>query len=184
MHWSLSSLFNELFQDIVLISKYFKRIRIHDSGDFFNVSYTNLWIELVKNFPKVRFYAYTKSIPYFINNYNFLPKNLKIIFSYGGKFDNLIDPEKHFNAKIFQNENELNETNYLDCSKSDLKTLNSKKYNIGNEMSLQLKKSLVYFDDAEKDLNINMYSENKKIFETLKKEDWQTIKRFFVKKYL
>jgi len=56
----------------------------------------------------------------------------------------------------------------------------TKKYNIGNEMSLQLKKSIVYFDDAEKDLNINMYSENKGIFEILKKEDWQTIKRFFV----
>jgi len=60
----------------------------------------------------------------------------------------------------------------------------TKKYNVGNEMSLQLKKSLVYFDDAEKDLNINMYSESKKIFETLKKEDWQTIKRFFVERYV
>ncbi|MEA3417348.1 MAG: nucleotidyl transferase AbiEii/AbiGii toxin family protein [Thermodesulfobacteriota bacterium] len=60
----------------------------------------------------------------------------------------------------------------------------TKKYNVGNEMSLQLKKSLVYFDDAEKDLNVNMYSENKNNFETLKKEDWQPIKKFFVKKYL
>lgn len=60
----------------------------------------------------------------------------------------------------------------------------TKKYNVGSEMSLQLKKALVYFDDAERDLNVNMYSENKKIFETLKKEDWHTIKRFFVKRYL
>ena len=60
----------------------------------------------------------------------------------------------------------------------------AKKYNIGNEMYLQLKKSLVYFDDAEKDLNINMYSENKRTFEILEKEDWQTIKSFFVEKYL
>ena len=59
----------------------------------------------------------------------------------------------------------------------------TKKYNIGNEMSLQLKKSLVYFDDAEKDLNINMYSVKKGIFEILKKKEWQAIKRFFVNKY-
>jgi len=60
----------------------------------------------------------------------------------------------------------------------------TKKYNVGNEMSLQLKKALVYFDDAERDLNINMYSENKNIFETLKNEDWHTIKRFFVERYV
>ena len=53
------------------------------------------------------------------------------------------------------------------------------KYNIGNEMRLQLKKSLVYFDDAEKDLNIQMYIKNKKNFEILSKKDWQTTKRFF-----
>ncbi|RZB35860.1 MAG: hypothetical protein SRB2_02658 [Desulfobacteraceae bacterium Eth-SRB2] len=42
-----------------------------------------------------------------------------------------------------------------------------------------LKKSLVYFDDAEKDLNIQMDIENKRIFEILSKKEWQTIKGFF-----
>ncbi|MBW2646475.1 MAG: nucleotidyl transferase AbiEii/AbiGii toxin family protein [Deltaproteobacteria bacterium] len=55
----------------------------------------------------------------------------------------------------------------------------SEKYDIGNEMHFQLKKSLVYFDDAEKDLNIQMYIENKRIFEILSKKEWQTIKGFF-----
>ncbi len=55
----------------------------------------------------------------------------------------------------------------------------SEKYNIGNEMHFQLKKSLVYFDDAEKDLNILMYSESKKAFEILRQDDWEVIKRFF-----
>jgi len=55
----------------------------------------------------------------------------------------------------------------------------SEKYDIGNEMHFQLKKSLVYFDDAEKDLNIQMYIENKNIFEILSKKEWQTIKGFF-----
>ena len=53
------------------------------------------------------------------------------------------------------------------------------KYNIGSEMYFQLKKSLVYFDDAEKDLNIYVYSEDKKSFEILEKEDWKATKIFF-----
>ena len=55
----------------------------------------------------------------------------------------------------------------------------SEKYNIVNEMHFQLKKSLVYFDDAEKDLNILMYSVPKKAFEVLRQDDWEAIKRFF-----
>ena len=55
----------------------------------------------------------------------------------------------------------------------------SEKYNIGKEMELQLKKSLVYFDDAERDLNIRMYSELKKAFEVLRQEDWEATRVFF-----
>ncbi len=55
----------------------------------------------------------------------------------------------------------------------------SEKYNIGKEMELQLKKSLVYFDDAERDLNIRVYSENKEAFEMLRQENWDATKAFF-----
>ncbi|MFH1993507.1 MAG: hypothetical protein ABIK98_14065 [Pseudomonadota bacterium] len=55
----------------------------------------------------------------------------------------------------------------------------SEKYNIGNEMHFQLKKSLVYFDDAEKDLNILMYGELKESFEILGQEDWKATRVFF-----
>ena len=57
----------------------------------------------------------------------------------------------------------------------------SDKYNIGSEIHFQLKKSLVYFDDAEKDLNVYMYSETKKFFEILQEQDWEEIKIFFEK---
>jgi predicted nucleotidyltransferase component of viral defense system len=53
------------------------------------------------------------------------------------------------------------------------------KFEIGEEMQLQLKKSLVYFDDAEKDLNIQMYNEGKQAFETLENEEWERTKAFF-----
>lgn len=55
----------------------------------------------------------------------------------------------------------------------------SEKYNIGKEMELQLMKSLVYFDDAERDLNIRVYSENKEAFEMLRRENWDATKAFF-----
>ncbi len=53
------------------------------------------------------------------------------------------------------------------------------KYGIGNEMSLQLKKSLVYFDDAEKDLNVFMYDSDAGEFERLEEKTWEATKMFF-----
>jgi len=59
-----------------------------------------------------------------------------------------------------------------------LEKLNDK-FEIGEEMQLQLKKSLVYFDDAEKDLNIQIYSDEKRAFERLGNETWERTKVFF-----
>lgn len=53
------------------------------------------------------------------------------------------------------------------------------KYNIGKEMEIQLKKSLVYFDDAERDLNIRVFNKNTKTFESLAHADWKTARLFF-----
>lgn len=36
-------------------------IRYHDSGDFFSPAYLNLAISIAKRFPKIKFYAYTKT---------------------------------------------------------------------------------------------------------------------------
>ncbi|MDM8556786.1 nucleotidyl transferase AbiEii/AbiGii toxin family protein [Desulfococcaceae bacterium HSG7] len=57
----------------------------------------------------------------------------------------------------------------------------SEKYVIGGEIEMQLKKSLVYFVDAEHDLNIQMYSETEKTFELLKTNDWLATKLFYRK---
>jgi hypothetical protein len=53
------------------------------------------------------------------------------------------------------------------------------KYTIGKEMEIQLKKSLVYFDDAERDLNIRVYNKNTKLFESLGQDDWKATRLFF-----
>lgn len=44
--------------------------RIHESGDFYNLEYTQKWVEIAKHFennPNIVFLAYTKSITYLIN---------------------------------------------------------------------------------------------------------------------
>ena len=42
-------------------------IRIHVSGDFFNESYFMAWLQVAKLRPNVLFYAYTKSLIYWVN---------------------------------------------------------------------------------------------------------------------
>lgn len=68
-------------------------IRIHSSGDFYSYKYLMQWRVIILNNPDLVFYAYTKSIPLFVKmlgDYH-LPDNFKVIFSEGGKYDNLIE---------------------------------------------------------------------------------------------
>ena len=92
------------------------RIRIHDSGDFYSFEYFKKWVEIAKKCPDVLFYAYTKSLP--VVNLTVKPINLKIIQSYGGKLDHLIDTSKP-HAVIFDSKQELLDAGYLDASKDD-----------------------------------------------------------------
>ena len=54
-----------------------------------------------------------------------------------------------------------------------------RKYAVGEEMFFQIKKSLVYFDDAERDLNVNMFAPQSGKFERLTSEEWLRTKQFF-----
>ena len=55
-------------------------IRIHESGDFYSLTYFRKWIEVAKRLPEKTFYAYTKS--WFIAQHlDELPPNFIIIFS-------------------------------------------------------------------------------------------------------
>jgi len=66
-------------------------VRVHVSGDFFNESYFMAWLEVARQKPDVTFYAYTKSIDYWVNHIDSIPSNLKLNASYGGRHDKLID---------------------------------------------------------------------------------------------
>ena len=66
-------------------------VRVHVSGDFYSQAYFNSWLKVASQKPEVTFYAYTKSIPYWINQIDSIPANLKLNASYGGRHDKLID---------------------------------------------------------------------------------------------
>lgn len=84
-----------------------KKVRIHESGDFFSLAYLNAWIEVAKRNPDLQFYCYSKSLEFFMAKE--LPANFYMTASYGGKFDYLID-EGFFTrySKVFMTEEDAN----------------------------------------------------------------------------
>ena len=68
-----------------------KHVRIHSAGDFFSQKYFDMWLQLCRDNPDVEFWAYTKSLKYWVNRINEIPTNLVLTASYGGKDDHLIE---------------------------------------------------------------------------------------------
>lgn len=68
-------------------------VRIHVAGDFFNWIYFQAWCIVAKNNPNVLFYAYTKSLHFFVRGIEqgIIPDNLNITASRGGRLDHMID---------------------------------------------------------------------------------------------
>jgi len=87
---------NTLFSTVSLIlrsiekyeTKNIKKVRIHSSGDFFNMAYLDAWLAVAKVKHHLKFYFYSKSLNLFLNKP--LPKNVYLTASYGGLYDHLI----------------------------------------------------------------------------------------------
>jgi hypothetical protein len=96
-------------------------IRVHDSGDFFSLDYTLSWFRVMKAFPHVPFYAYTKQVELLkdLKNANTIPDNLTLIYSYGGKQDYLIDPTKDRHSRVFETLEQALKEGYADASHDD-----------------------------------------------------------------
>lgn len=82
-HFEVSMQIDFVDRMIVEISKMnksgkYKYFRIHESGDFYNQTYLNKWIEIAKAFPAIKFLAYTKSHPLDFSN---KPDNMIIRYS-------------------------------------------------------------------------------------------------------
>ena len=74
--------------------------RIHVAGDFFNPAYFEAWIAIARLNPDRLFYAYTKSLPYWVNNMEIIPDNLILTASYGGRCDDMIVEYNLRSAKV------------------------------------------------------------------------------------
>jgi hypothetical protein len=96
-----------------------ERIRIHDSGDFYSEEYLDKWVKIMVARPNVEFYAYTKMVSMFKKRLNSLPKNFKLVFSFGGTEDKLIDVNKDRHSLVFENESDLKRAGYADASNQD-----------------------------------------------------------------
>lgn len=111
--------FPELALKALKSKKKLQKVRIHDSGDFYNKEYLYKWFKIAESMPEIEFYAYTKQVKLLKDNWKNKPANLTIIFSLGGKQDHLIDQNVDRHSKIFNSLDELKNAGYLDTSDND-----------------------------------------------------------------
>lgn len=86
-------------------------VRIHVSGDFFSQSYFDAWILVAKANPNRLFYAYTKSIPFWLARSKDIPANFVLNASIGGKSDSLIEKFNLKSARVVFSEGEAKNAN-------------------------------------------------------------------------
>lgn len=81
-------------------------LRLHVGGDIFCQEYFDAIIRLVNDYKDKIFYAYTKSIHFWVKRLNDIPSNFKLTASYGGKYDNLIEEYNLKSVKVVMSEEE------------------------------------------------------------------------------
>jgi len=101
-------------------------VRVHVSGDFFSQEYFDAWMAVARVFSQKKFYAYTKSIPYWLERRDTIPKNFNLTSSKGGKTDVLIDLNKLKYAEVVFTEEDAKELK-LELDHDDSHAYNGKK---------------------------------------------------------
>ena len=72
------------------LPKAFDIMRVHVGGDFFSQKYFDAWLEVARRMPEKHFYAYTKSLNFWVKRLDEIPSNFALTASYGGKYDSMI----------------------------------------------------------------------------------------------
>ena len=97
--------------------KNISKIRIHESGDFFNILYLKAWLNVARLNKDLKFSCYSKSLNFFMEV--LLPNNLYMVASYGGRYDHLIDTGYFTKySKVVFSEDEAKKLN-LEIDKDD-----------------------------------------------------------------
>lgn len=68
-----------------------EKLRIHVSGDFYAQHYFDAWLDVAEMRPNTLFYAYTKSLRFWVHRMYEIPSNLLLVASEGGVFDRYIE---------------------------------------------------------------------------------------------
>ncbi len=101
-------------------------VRVHVSGDFFSQMYFDAWMDVAANHPDKKFYAYTKSLPYWLERKNIIPKNFNLTSSKGGSKDGMISLNNLKYAEVIFSEDEAEELR-LGIDHDDSHAYNGKK---------------------------------------------------------
>tara|TARA_Y100000593_G_scaffold44532_1_gene84951 strand:+ start:1165 stop:1767 length:603 start_codon:yes stop_codon:yes gene_type:complete len=125
-HLSKKDIFIDTVNNEIKRKRKITHVRVHSSGDYYSPKYLNKWVKIARQNPNQIYYSYTKSVAMAKALKN-KPKNLKFIFSLGGKQDNLINLKTDRHAKIFNNEAELLAEGYINASDDDLNALTPNK---------------------------------------------------------
>ena len=91
---------------LAAIPKDCRVVRIHVAGDMFSHKYFLAWIKVASRRPDILFYAYTKSLNYWVRSRDMVPSNLVLTASYGGQHDHLIAEHGLRSAKVVFSEQE------------------------------------------------------------------------------
>jgi hypothetical protein len=75
-------------------------VRINVAGDIQSQKVFDAWLEIAQKNKNVIFYAYTKSIPFWVKRLGKIPDNLRLVASIGGRYDDLISKHKLRSAKV------------------------------------------------------------------------------------
>ena len=108
----------------LIIKMRLKVLRIHGSGDIYSVPYAKMWAEIARRLPNVRFYLYTKSLPYTKSLKGL--QNFTVIYSYGGKLDQLINPDVDNYARVVDSSADVQPDEHL-CTAVTPTTIESQK---------------------------------------------------------
>lgn len=107
-------------------------IRWHVAGDFFSQSYFDATLEIAKLNSKIVFYAYTKSLPFWVARLDVIPDNFILTASEGGRYDFMIAKHGLRKSVVVFSEEEAKQLN-LELDFTDFMAYNplAKEVNIG-----------------------------------------------------
>lgn len=88
-------------------------VRLHVGGDFFCQNYFDSWIDVANLQPMRSIYGYTKALAYWVRRLDQMPQNFRLIASYGGRYDDLIEEYGLPSATVVFSQEEAEERGLL-----------------------------------------------------------------------